>query len=152
MKITNMTLSLLLTAGLLAPLAQAGQKDDACKAVLNAANSGENALKQHLASGADVNSRDDDGETPLMRAADDGHTAIVETLLKSGADVNAIDEDGETALMMAAEEGHAQIVKLLLDAGANANAKDEDGETALQKALDDNHAEVADMLRKAGAK
>lgn len=152
MKITKMTLSLLLAAGLLAPLAQAGQKDRACKAVLNAAHSGEDALKQHLSTGANVDSRDDDGETPLMKAADDGHTAIVEALLKAGADVNAIDEDGQTALMMAADEGHVQIVKLLLNAGANVNAKDEDGETALMKALDENHAEVADMLRKAGAK
>ena len=56
------------------------------------------AVKQHLAAGADVNAKDDDGWTPLHQATDEGHKEIVELLIAKGADVNATDEDGETPL------------------------------------------------------
>jgi len=51
-----------------------------------------------LKAGADVNAKDEIGETALMRAAWNGHTAAIETLLKAGADARATDKDGHNAL------------------------------------------------------
>ena len=51
-----------------------------------------------LEKGADVNAKDNDGETPLHWASENGHEAIVSLLLEKGADVNAKDNDGETPL------------------------------------------------------
>ena len=47
------------------------------------------AVKQHLAAGTDVDTRDDvNGWAPLHKAASGGHKEIVELLIAKGADVN----------------------------------------------------------------
>ena len=53
-------------------------------------------VKQHLAAGTDVNSKDKDGWTLLHEAASEGHNKIIELLVAKGADVNAKGADGET--------------------------------------------------------
>ena len=47
------------------------------------------AVKQHLASGTDVNARNDGGYTPLHWVAVRDHKEIAELLIAAGADVNA---------------------------------------------------------------
>ena len=48
------------------------------------------AVKQHLAAGADVNAKKAvEGETPLHEAAYFGHKEVAELLIAGGADVNA---------------------------------------------------------------
>ncbi|KAH6962068.1 hypothetical protein BKA56DRAFT_498939, partial [Ilyonectria sp. MPI-CAGE-AT-0026] len=55
----------------------------------------------------DINCRDNDGWTPLSRAAVEGHKAIVKLLLATGkVDIDASDKDGRTPLSHAAEHGH----------------------------------------------
>ena len=63
------------------------------------------AIKQHLAAGADVNAKDDDGISPLLLAATWGHKEIVELFIANGADVNAKAVDGETPLDRATMPG-----------------------------------------------
>jgi hypothetical protein len=49
-----------------------------------------------------------------MIAAQAGHTAIVQALLKAGADVSVKNRDGATASVLAAEKGHATVLDLLV--------------------------------------
>jgi len=56
------------------------------------------AIKQHIADGADVNAKNDSGYTPLHWTAQNGHKEAVELLIAEGADVNAKDNDGNTPL------------------------------------------------------
>ena len=56
------------------------------------------AVKLHLAAGADVNAKDEEEFTPLLYAAWDGHKEIAELLIANGADVNVKDVNGETPL------------------------------------------------------
>jgi ankyrin repeat protein len=66
----------------------------------------------------DVNSKDDDGRTPLHWAALYGHTDIVRIFLDNRADPTVTDSDGENPLHLAAIYGHTDIVKELIEAGA----------------------------------
>src|SRR5689334_13705319 len=66
---------------------------------------------------------DEQGNTPLMRAALDGQTKRVEALLRNGADVNAQNREGRTALMFAIINLHAATVKTLLEFGAYVNVE-----------------------------
>eukprot|EP00435_Cladocopium_sp_Y103_P072412 s207_g40.t1 len=72
-----------------------------------------------------------EGETPLMSAAQCGHTAVARLLLESRADVSATDVYGHTALLQAACNGHETVLKLLLDHRADATVQDNRGCTAL---------------------
>ncbi len=82
--------------------------------LLKMAKEGADALVEILLSaGADVNARDETGQTPLMLAAAEGHTETVTALLDAGADVHAKDNDGKTASLLAGEKGHAEIQQIL---------------------------------------
>lgn len=55
-------------------------------------------IKHKISLGADVNSKNEDGETPLYWAAFNGHIKAVEALISLGADVNTANEKGLTPL------------------------------------------------------
>ena len=65
-----------------------------------------------LAEGADVNAREQLGDTALTEAAYYGHVALVKELLAHGADVNAIGNDG-TALDIALNRNNSAVADLL---------------------------------------
>jgi len=96
--------------------------------------------------GADVNARNQLGETPLIMAARNGHIEKIKVLLDHGADINSQgSEDGKTALIWAAHMNDADMTKLLLDKGANPNLKDRDGYTARTGAIQiDENASTGD--------
>lgn len=73
--------------------------------------------------GADVDARDDLGDTPLTCAASHGHHMIVEFLLDSGAAIEIHGASGLTALLGAITHGHEKTVGLLLGRGANIEAE-----------------------------
>lgn len=75
-------------------------------------------VKTMLAQGKNVNTKDNDGDTPLMWAALEGHLKVVKILLAHGADVNAIDKYGDTALYYAKFYGDPKIIRILKQAGA----------------------------------
>ncbi len=70
-------------------------------------------VKQHIASGTDVNSKDDSGSTPLHRAALNGRKETVELLIANGAEVNAKDNLGWTPLDFAIIRNHTETADLL---------------------------------------
>jgi ankyrin repeat protein len=70
-------------------------------------------VKQHIASGTDVNAKDDSGSTPLHRAALNGRKETVELLIANGAEVNAKDNLGWTPLDFAIIRNHTETADLL---------------------------------------
>lgn len=83
-----------------------------------------------IANGADVNYRDDEGKTPLMRAAKNSDNVILDILLEGGADVNLADEAGMTALMYAAQKANIENIHRLIQCGADIDARNRAGESA----------------------
>jgi len=101
-----------------------------------------------LKKGADANSRDREGKTPLHwffsvsgpilvrhinRQVDlrQIEVQMAEALVRNGADVNARDNQGRTPLAVAACLGNVHAAEFLLKNGADANARDNDGKTPL---------------------
>ena len=67
-----------------------------------------------LEAGANVNERNDEGQSALHKAAfDQPGTDIVDLLLRSGSAFDATDGSGRTALQLAGEKGHRDIVRLI---------------------------------------
>lgn len=62
----------------------------------------------------DLNGANEDGETPLMVAAEGGHLFAVHWLLENGASVNITDSGDHTALFIAVAEGKWDVVDELL--------------------------------------
>ncbi|XP_077394664.1 kinase D-interacting substrate of 220 kDa B isoform X1 [Festucalex cinctus] len=109
------------------------------------------AIKAHLDKFKDVDSRSDNGQTPLMVAAEQGNLEIVQELIRRGANVNCDDVDCWTALMSASKEGHIQVVGELLDNDANMEHRDMGGWTALMWAAYKGRTDVAQLLLSKGA-
>ncbi|MDR2806825.1 MAG: ankyrin repeat domain-containing protein [Puniceicoccales bacterium] len=87
-----------------------------------------------LESGANINTKTEEGYTPLHYAAMTRDEALVQEFIKAKADVNVATEDGYTPLHYAAVTKSFEIVCLLIEAGANVNAKAIDGHTPLHYA------------------
>jgi ankyrin repeat protein len=81
--------------------------------------------------GADINARDDEGETPLYKAVFKKHPESLKMLLEKNADPNLANNGGFTPLHLAASTGCSELAELLLDGGAKVNAKDGKGRTPL---------------------
>lgn len=63
-----------------------------------------------LDSRADVHTRGENGQTPLLLAAKWSHQEIVRLLLGNGADIESSDNNGFTALLLASKCGHKEVV------------------------------------------
>ena len=101
---------------------------------LDAARDGKVAqLHVLLTVGANPNTSDLDGWTPLLLSIRAGQSDSAQELIRRGASVNArLPVNGTTPLMWAAARGDEKLVSALLAAGADASATDARGRTAEQ--------------------
>ena len=124
--------------------------------LLQGASEGNIALvKRSLELRAELESKNSEGETPLIVAAWYGSPEIVSMLLDGGANINAQDNNGYTAIAKAASLGvgrHYEIVEILIQACANLNLKTKEGKSPFLLAILNGHSELANSLKQAGAK
>ena len=146
-KIANVCILLLMTTGI------AWGMD-----IFQAAETGNIARVSELLAAVPENSRlalvrqqSDNGDTPLHKAAMNGHEQIVLRLIGAGADVNQQNDWDNATLHLAAMEGHDAVVFRLIEAGARVNQQDFFGMTALHWAAQEGHEQVVLRLIEAGA-
>jgi hypothetical protein len=90
------------------------------------------AVKQHIAAGTDLNSKEPmGGSTALISACVFGKTDIALTLIEAGADLNLANNEKSTALHCTAFFCRPELVEALINKGADASKLDEYGSTAL---------------------
>jgi len=107
------------------------------------------AIKAAVAAGADVNAKDEYGQTVLFSAVD---ADVVRALVAAGAKVDAVNQYGMNALAASAATGNVGVVKALIEAKANVNFVDERGTIMLENAIAGKNVEIIKMMLAAGAK
>lgn len=115
------------------------------------------AVKYHLARGADINGTTAAGHFALGGAILNGHDDVVEYLIAHGADINLESEYGWTPLYLAAWRDTPNCAALLLQAGAKTDTQTRggwhspSGYTPLHIAAERGHLAVVMLLVAAGA-
>ena len=111
-------------------------------------------VKVLLSHGADVDQKNSDGWTVLMKASKKGDSklGIIELLLKHGAQVDLQNNDGESALMVAAQNGQAKLAaKLVREYGASADLKQKQtNRTALMEGSKSGSIDIVKLLLEHG--
>lgn len=101
----------------------------------DAAGAGElNKVKTLLASGSDVNAKDANGNTPLLRAIWNKQLEVAKLLIRKGANINIrhrSKKNGSTPLYSAVQSGSPKMVSLLIKNGAKIHVRENGGRSML---------------------
>lgn len=105
-------------------------------------------VKKQLDWGADVNTRNQLGDTPLILAIQYGYSNddVAQFLIDEGADLNIANDNGQTALMWAAERNSSGAAKILVVHKANINLRNKKQQTALHIAAHGLSAKIVETL------
>ncbi len=126
------------------------------KKVIHAACFGGNieVIKYLIGKGANCNSQDDKGLTPIMCACEKADLSVIEFLIASGAKASHITKEGGNSVSFAAARfGRADILQLLLSHKVDVNRPSEGGGriSPLAIAANQGHLEVVKTLIANGA-
>ena len=109
-------------------------------------------VKKLFKAGADVRATDAEGNTCLIRAAQQGDADTVRSLVSlPEVDLNHKDSKNYTALYIAVHHKHADVVQVLIDAGADIETKNDPGPSPLHLASIYGELATVKMLVEAGA-
>ena len=117
--------------------------------MIAAANGELRELLQILATGADVNVRDNRGATALMYATMNQEVEIVQLLLDVGADPRLVTNNGMSALTLAQSNGLDNILKSLLETATRLNAAELKSAPAASRAPVHTHYDNLKIARNA---
>ncbi|XP_067648882.1 ankyrin repeat, PH and SEC7 domain containing protein secG-like [Haliotis asinina] len=108
--------------------------DDRGNNILHSACMGEDVamVKYRVSQGSvNINSRNNDGMTPLAMAASKGNTYLFDVLVRMGANASHVDDNGYTILHMASSCGRVEMANHIMSQNlVDINASDKDGKTA----------------------
>jgi ankyrin repeat protein len=123
-------------------------------------------VKLLVAAGAQLETKDEEGHTALLKAALRGEAGVANALIATGAKVNATDNNGSNALLHALDnenlaysndratlpQRRLEVARtLLLAKTLDVNAQNNNGETALMRAVRLQNVELIKDLQKRNA-
>jgi len=113
-------------------------------------------FKKAINDGANLNAKNEGGQTPVMAATLVGQTEIVKYLLTElldKIDLTIGEKDGYTPMHGAAFQGRAEIASLLIKAGLNPSDQHSDGWTPIHRACwgrENRHTETVKVFLNEG--
>lgn len=105
---------------------------------------------QLLATGEEIDVKDDSGATALLQATHANAVEVVRVLIEAGSDVNLKDKIQDSPYLYAGAHGHLEILKMMLAHGADLASTNRYGGTALIPAAERGHVETVRVLIEAG--
>ncbi|XP_046585263.1 putative ankyrin repeat protein RF_0381 [Haliotis rubra] len=108
----------------------------------------EDIVKDVLSRGiADIDSREDQGRTPVMYATENGNKKVVDLLVNKGCNLSVVDDPGRNVLHVACLGGNEDFVEDLLSRGiAGIDSRDDRGRTPVMYAAEKGNKKVVDLL------
>lgn len=79
----------------------------------------------------DLNKQNEEGQTALMSAAENGRVRLLEMLIEKKVDLNKQNNLGETALIKAIQKGYNRVAQILIENDADLNLQTHKGLSAL---------------------
>jgi hypothetical protein len=117
------------------------------ESILNAfVKNHENVVRVLLSNGGNLDIRDINNVSLLMKASQLGYLGIARILVEFGANVDDMSSRGDTALMYASARGNINIVRFLLTKNVNINSVNYENKTALMYARENNHIDIVSLL------
>ena len=118
----------------------------------NLSDTNEEIIKLLLSNNADVNLKENTGNTALTYAIGNCNYNLVKLLVEIGnADINVITNDLDTPLTIATIENSFEIIKYLVERGVNINSQNKFGNTALIISADHEDLEIVQYLYNKGS-
>ena len=118
------------------------------KLLLEASRDNDQTVKDILAKGIDIETRDKNGRTALLIATRQNAINVAQLLIEAGADVNAMDKINDSPYLYAGAEGKIEILLLTLRYGADLTSVNRYGGTALIPAAHHGHIDIVRELLK----
>lgn len=109
------------------------------------------ALPEYGSAVDEINAAKADSLTPLMKACNEGNTAVVEKLIAAGVNLNATNADGNNALWLACAGDNLHVIRILISAGIDIDNRNDGGATALIYAASAGKDAVVELLLNLGA-
>lgn len=109
-----------------------------------------NLVRQAVDAGADLETRDDRGRTPLLVAVTENRVEVAEVLVKAGADPDALDERHDTPWLVTGVTGSVPMAKVLLEAKPDLTITNRFGGVSLIPASERGHAEYVRLVAGSG--
>ncbi len=112
-------------------------------------------IQNMIANRVNLDQQDANGNTPLIIAAINGRTEVMDALIRAGAQKDIRNKADDSAIFAAINAGQVGSVKTLLKAGVNPNQRElyglGGGRTLLMIATQNKNAEIVRLLVEAGA-
>lgn len=100
--------------------------------ILSASKEGQiQEIAKAINAGANINTTDEYGKTPLHVACKKGHLEVVKWLVAEGANLECETANGSTAFLIAALNGESDVVRFLMDEVDQINSSNNVGEAPL---------------------
>ncbi|HNX58135.1 MAG TPA: ankyrin repeat domain-containing protein [Spirochaetota bacterium] len=104
-----------------------------------------------IKNGADMNLKNNKGQSALHIACRYGNMKKASALLKKGAEINSIDSQGMTPLIISVKRGDPEMVSMLLKSKADYSIFDNSDYSALMYSVKMNYMKTAERLIRMGA-